>query len=154
MRFNGPGVRTGGRRFLFVRQFNAEQRKEPLQPDLSGPLGYYFDFKVVITNRKDSLTKSELMHEGRGAQEVIFAELKSENALDYVPRKTWLSSRAFMCAVLIAHNLARQLTMLSEETTGSFRDANVRRYGPSPDLTPYAENSYSSLGALLALKAN
>jgi hypothetical protein len=112
-----------GRRFLFVRQFNAEQRKEPLQLDLFVPLSYNFDFKVVITNRKDSLAKAVLMHEGRGAQEGIFAELKSENALAYVPTKTWLGNRAFMCAVLIAHNLTRERTMLSEETTSSVHNA-------------------------------
>ncbi len=90
---------------------------------LTPALSYCFDFKVVITNRRDALAKAVLTHEGRGAQEGIFAELKSENALAYVPTKTWLGNRAFMCAVLIAHNLTRELTMLCEETSSSVHDA-------------------------------
>jgi len=38
-------------------------------------------------------------------QEGPFAELKSENALAYVPTNTWAGNRAYMSAVLIAHNL-------------------------------------------------
>lgn len=112
-----------GRRFLFVRQFNAKQRKGPLQLDLFEPVDYDFDFKVIITNRKDALAKAVVCHEGRGSQEGIFAELKSENALAYVPTKTWLGNRAFMSAVLIAHNLTRELEMLSKEPTRHSQDA-------------------------------
>lgn len=111
------------RRFLFIRQFNAKQRKDPIQLNLFEPISYEFDFKVVITNRKDSLAKAVELHEGRGSQEGIFAELKSENALAYVPTKTWLGNRAFMSASLIAHNLTRELEMTCEQTTRSVHNA-------------------------------
>jgi hypothetical protein len=103
------------RRFVLVRQFVTEQRKGPLQYDLFEPRSYQFDYKAVITNRKDPINKVVLCHEGRGSQEGIFAELKSESALAYVPTGTWLGNRAFMSAVLIAHNLTRELTMASEQ---------------------------------------
>jgi hypothetical protein len=111
------------RRFLFIRQFNPKQRKDPIQLNLFEPINYDFDFKVVITNRKDSLAKAVVLHEGRGSQEGIFAELKSENALAYVPTKTWLGNRAFMSATLIAHNLTRELEMTCEQTTRSVHNA-------------------------------
>lgn len=111
------------RRFLFIRQFNPKQQKTPIQLDLFEPISYDFDFKVVITNRKDSLAKTVVLHEGRGSQEGIFAELKSENALAYVPTKTWLGNRAFMSATLIAHNLTRELEMSCEQKTRSVHNA-------------------------------
>ena len=111
------------RRFLFIRQFNPKQRKDPIQLNLFEPISYDFDFKVVITNRKDSLVKAVVLHEGRGSQEGIFAELKSENALAYVPTKTWLGNRAFMSATLIAHNLTRELEMTCEQRTRSVHNA-------------------------------
>lgn len=111
------------RRFLFIRQFNPKQQKEPIQLDLFEPSSYDFDFKVVITNRKDWIAKAVVFHEGRGSQEGIFAELKSENALAYVPTKTWLGNRAFMSATLIAHNLTRELEMTCEQTTRSVHNA-------------------------------
>jgi hypothetical protein len=103
------------RRFLFVRQFNAKQRKGRVQLNLFEPIDYGFDVKAIITNRKDTFAKVVVCHEGRGSQEGIFAELKSENALAYIPTKTWLGNRVFMSAVLITHNLTRQLEMLSTQ---------------------------------------
>jgi len=35
-------------------------------------------------------------HEGRGSQEGLFAELKSENGLAYVPTNIWLGNRAYL----------------------------------------------------------
>lgn len=103
------------RRFVLVLQFVTEQRKGPRQYDLFEPRSFQLDYKAVITNRKDPINKVVLCHEGRGSQEGIFAELKSESALAYVPTGTWSGNRAFMSAVLIAHNLTRELTMASEQ---------------------------------------
>jgi hypothetical protein len=69
------------------------------------------------------LAKVVMCQEGRGSQEGIFAELKSENALAYIPTKTWLGNRVFMSAVLIAHNLTRKLEMLSTQPIRHSQDA-------------------------------
>jgi len=100
------------RRFILVRQIAPEQRKRPLQLDLFEPRRYNFTFKAIVTNRRDRFADAVVCHEGRGSQEGIFAELKSENALAYVPTRTWLGNRAFMSAALMAHNLSRELTMV------------------------------------------
>lgn len=101
----------------------SKQQKTPIQLDLFEPISYEFDFKVVITNRKGSLCTAVVLHEGRGTQEGIFAELKSDNALAYVPTKTWLGNRAFMSATLIAHNLTRELEMTCEQMTRGVHNA-------------------------------
>jgi hypothetical protein len=104
-----PASWEKNRRFVLVRQFVTEQRKGPLQYDLFEPRSYKFDCKAVITNRKDLINNVVLCHEGLGSQDGIIAELKSESALAYVPTGTWLGNRAFMRAVLIAHNVTREL---------------------------------------------
>ena len=103
------------RRFVFVRQRVAVQQTAPLQLDLFEPRDYRHEYKVVVTNKRDPMADLVLCHEGRGAQEGLFAELKSENGLAYVPTNTWLGNRAYMSAVLIAHNLTRELTMRTAE---------------------------------------
>lgn len=112
------------RRFVFVRQHAAVQRREPLQLDLFEPRDYRFEYKVVVTNKRDPIADLVLCHEGRGAQEGLFAELKSENALAYVPSNTWLGNRAYMSAALIAHNLTRELTM---RTAAPARTQTIKR---------------------------
>jgi len=77
------------RRFVFVRQRVAVQQREPLQLDLFEPRDYRHEYKVVVTNKRDPMADLVLCHEGRGAQEGLFAELKSENGLAYVPTNTW-----------------------------------------------------------------
>ena len=56
-------------------------------------------------------------HNGRGSQEGIFAELKSQNALAYVPTRTWRGNQVYMLSAVLAYNLARELHMVSHEPT-------------------------------------
>ena len=37
--------------------------------------------------------------------------MKSENALAYVPTRTWTGNQSYMLAALLAHNLTRELQM-------------------------------------------
>ncbi len=59
-----------------------------------------------------------------------------------------------MCAVLIAHNLIRELTILSEETTSSVHNAKPDRYGHSLVFGTLQGSFSSGLGVLFVLKAN
>jgi hypothetical protein len=48
-------------------------------------------------------------HHGRGAQEGVFAELKSQGQLDYVPTRTLAGNQLYLLAAILAHNLNREL---------------------------------------------
>ncbi|MCP4936306.1 MAG: IS1380 family transposase, partial [bacterium] len=50
---------------------------------------------------------------GRGSQEGIFAELKSQNALSYVPTRTWRGNQVYLLSAVLAHNLSRELQMIT-----------------------------------------
>jgi len=113
-------------RFLFIRKYVRIQRKEPVQLDLFLPFESGFDFKVIITNKSLAPDKILAYHNGRGSQEGIFAELKSGNAMAYVPTRTWIGNQLYLIAALMAHNLSRELQMMTqpaERTTGEKRPA-------------------------------
>ncbi len=98
-------------RFLAVRTLQTVQRKEPLQLDLFVPQVVGYDFKVVVTNKTISARHVVAFHEGRGAQEATFAELKSEGQMDYIPVRKLLGNQAYLLASILAHNLSRELQM-------------------------------------------
>jgi len=87
------------------------QSKEPVQLDLFEPFKTGCDFKVVISNKSLSVPRLIDFHNGRGSQEGIFGELKSDNALAYVPTRTWTGNQTYMLAALLAHNLTRDHQM-------------------------------------------
>lgn len=113
-------------RFIFVRQRAKVQHKAPVQLDLFAPYEYGFTFKVVLTNKRLSAAKTVAFHNGRGSQEGIFGELKSHNQMDYVPTRTWCGNQVYMLSAIFAHNLSRELQMLTrtpERTTQQKRPA-------------------------------
>jgi hypothetical protein len=61
---------------------------------------------VVPARRSSSTTAG-------GSQEGIVAELKSDNALGYVPTRTWVGNQIYLLVVLLAHNLGRELQMIA-----------------------------------------
>jgi hypothetical protein len=99
------------RRFLFIRTREPIQRKGPVQLSLFAPYEYGFQFKVILTNMKLSARKVVALHNGRGAQEGIFAELKSHTQMDYVPCRTLAANQTWLLAAIMAHNLNRELQM-------------------------------------------
>jgi len=101
------------RRLLFVRTAARQQNKQPLQLDLFVPYEYGYEFKAVMTNKRLGARAVLEFHNGRGAQEGIFAELKSDNQLDYVPTRTWVGNQTYLLSALFAHNLARELQMIA-----------------------------------------
>ncbi|MCA1606677.1 MAG: IS1380 family transposase [Acidobacteria bacterium] len=100
-------------RFLFIRTRVKQQHKDPIQLDLFVPHAYGYEFKVILTNKRLGARKTLVFHNGRGGQEGIFAELKSDNALGYVPTRTWVGNQIYLLSVLLAHNLGRELQMIA-----------------------------------------
>jgi len=101
-------------RFLFVRHEVKIRDKEPIQLDLFVPAIIGFDFKVIVTNKRARPKKILAFHNGRGAQEAVFAELKSQCQMDYVPVRTRVGNQLYLCSAILAHNLARELQMQAE----------------------------------------
>lgn len=104
-------------RFIFLRQKVKQQKKEPLQLDLFEPVEYGQSYTVIITNKPEDAGDVMEFHHGRGSQEGLFAEMKSQNQLAYVPSKYWNANRAYLLAVVFAHNLNRELQMTEKEPT-------------------------------------
>ncbi len=98
-------------RFVFVRTQNRQQYKGAVQLDLFIPYEYGYDFKVIITNKSLSVKKALAFHHGRGAQEGVFAELKSQIQMDYVPTRRKAGNQVYLLAVVLAHNLNREMQM-------------------------------------------
>ena len=65
----------------------------------------------MATNKRVGGRAVALFHEGRGAQEGLFAELKSQCGLGYVPSRKEAANRVFALASVLAHNLGRELQM-------------------------------------------
>lgn len=109
-------------RFIFVRTRSIVRNNEPLQLDLFVPQVYGYEFKVLVTNKKIRAYEVIRFHNGRGAQEGVFAELKSQGQLDYIPTQTLAGNQVFLLSAVLAHNLNRDLQMTARE--------------PSRDTTP------------------
>lgn len=103
------------RRFLFIRTRERVQRKEPVQLTLFAPHEYGYQFKVILTNQPLSARKVLALHNGRGAQEALFAELKSQTQMDYIPCNRLHANQTWLLAAIMAHNLNRELQMSAEQ---------------------------------------
>jgi hypothetical protein len=104
-------------RFIVVRHRVAIRDKAPVQLDLFVPFVVGYECKVVMTNKKVRAREVVRFHNGRGAQEGVFAELKSQGQLDYVPTQTLAGNQLFMLAAVLAHNLNRELQMTARPQT-------------------------------------
>jgi hypothetical protein len=100
-------------RFVFIRKRVHRQHKAPLQLDLFVPHETGYDFKVIVTNKRLSAKRIAAFHEGRGSQEGIFAELKTHCQMGHVPVRTRVGNQLYLFSALLAHNLTRELQMLS-----------------------------------------
>jgi hypothetical protein len=88
-----------------------QQRKGELQLDLFEPRDWQYEFKVIITNKTVRARAVTRYHEGRGSQEGIFAEAKTDVAMGHIPVRTRNGNQAYLLAGLMAHNLTRELQM-------------------------------------------
>ena len=83
----------------------------PIQLDLFQPTDREYEFKVVLTN-KDVGAQSILdYHDGRGAQEGHFAELKTDLPMEYLPSRRLVGNQVWLLSTLLAHALTRELQM-------------------------------------------
>jgi hypothetical protein len=98
-------------RFVFIRSQNRQQYKGAVQLDLFIPYAYGYDFKVIVTNKRFSAKKALAFHNGRGAQEGVFAELKSQTQMDYVPSRRKAANQVYLLSAVLVHNLNRELQM-------------------------------------------
>jgi hypothetical protein len=98
-------------RFVFIRQASKILSKEPIQLDLFIPHEYGFEFKVMVTNKTGSAKKVLLYHNGRGNQENVFGELKSQTQMEYIAVRHLHGNQLYMLSAILAHNLNRELQM-------------------------------------------
>lgn len=99
-------------RCVVYRQKVAVPRKGPIQLDLFEPIERDFEYKVVATNKKVTAATLLEFHNGRGAQEGIFGESKSQLQLDYIPTRSLIPNQVWTLCVALAHNLGREMQML------------------------------------------
>ena len=100
-------------RFLFVRKAVKKQHKGPLQLHLFQPRDYNFDYKVIVTNKKESAKNVILFHNGRGSQEAIFGHAKTDAGLSLIPCRRLGGNQLFTLCAIMAHNLSREVQMLA-----------------------------------------
>jgi hypothetical protein len=98
-------------RFLFVRTCERVGNKEPIQLDLFIPHDYGYAHKVIITNKSTGAAQVITYHNGRGSQENVFAELKTDGNMEYIPFKRLIPNQIYLISVVLAHNLSREFQM-------------------------------------------
>jgi hypothetical protein len=111
-------------RFLFIRKQVHKQHKKPLQLDLFIPREYGSEFKVIVTNKTCSMGKVLSFHNGRGSQEGIFGEMKSQAQMAYIPVRNLVGNQLYLLSGLLGHNLMRELQMA---TTPRMRNTTEKR---------------------------
>jgi hypothetical protein len=111
-------------RFICVRTRVKKQRKEPVQLDLFIPHEHGYEFKVLVTNKTITAPAIVAFHNGRGSQEGIFAELKSQCHMGHIPVRGLMGNQIYLLAGLFAHNLTRELQMRTEP---QFRRTTAKR---------------------------
>ena len=78
------------------------------------------------TSKTVNTKKVMLFHCGRGSQEGIIGELKSQCGLDYIPFRNKAPNQLYLFSGIIAHNLNRELQMVAYE-----RDRSTTEKRPS-----------------------
>ena len=99
-------------RLVVLRTRRRERHKGPVQLDLFVPTVWGCEFTVVLTNKTTAPGHVVRFHHGRGAQEGVFAELKSQAQLDYIPTRTLVGNQLYLLAAMLAYNLSRELQMI------------------------------------------
>jgi len=99
-------------RFIVYRHRVRIQNKEPLQLDLFAPVVHGYEFRVIVTNKRESAKSVLDFHNGRGSQENIFSELKSQCGMEYVPTRRLSGNRLYCLSSILAYNLFKELQMI------------------------------------------
>jgi hypothetical protein len=102
---------------MMIRTRAKKQQKGPVQLDLFEPYQYGYEFKVIVTNKDLSASTLVDYHGGRGSQEGVFGELKTQCQMDYIPVRQRCGNQTYLLASLFAFNLLRDLQMQLEPPT-------------------------------------
>lgn len=70
-----------------------------------------YEFKVIVTNKDLSASSLVDYHGGRGSQEGVFGELKTQCQMDYIPVRKRCGNETYLLASVFAFNLIRDLQM-------------------------------------------
>lgn len=98
-------------RLVFCRKSVAARGKAPVQLDLFEPIAEGYQFKVIVTNKHCGAGRVVAFHEGRGYQERVLGELKSDAQMDYIPCRRRVANEAYLLSSILAHNLGREVQM-------------------------------------------
>jgi hypothetical protein len=101
-------------RILVVRQKVPERTKGPVQLDLFIPHDEHYEFKVIVTNKTVNPLHVVRFHDGRGSQETLFGQGKSQSHMAYIPCRGRIPNQAYLLASTFAHNLTRLLQIWTE----------------------------------------
>jgi hypothetical protein len=115
-------------RFIFVRRRVRKRRKGPVQLDLYEPRDHEHEYKVIVTTKTASARKVLWFHNGRGGQEGIIGELKDGAQFDYIPFRRQVANEMFMCTSILAHNLTRELQMITSPSGRGTTDRRAARW--------------------------
>lgn len=98
-------------RIIIYRQHKKVPTQGPIQLELWTPIDRHFEYKAVVTNKPQSARRVLEFHNGRGSQEGLFAELKTQSRMCYVPTRRLIPNQLYLVSSVLAHNLARELQM-------------------------------------------
>ena len=110
-----------GYRFIFTRKKIRRQQKGPLQLGLFEPRDFNYAYKVIVTNRSGSAKSTVLFHNGRGSQEAIFGDAKTDVGLNAIPCKRLIANQVFTLCAMMAHNLSREIQMITRPAASRSR---------------------------------
>lgn len=106
-----PKKWSRGLRCFCYRHKVKTPRKGPIQLDFFEPVSRHYEYKAVMTNKKTKAGNVLNFHNGRGSQEAVFAELKSQANMDYLPTRRLVGNQVYLMSAVLAHNLNRELQM-------------------------------------------
>lgn len=161
-------------RILIYRKKSRKPRKGPIQLDLFCPTDSVYEFKAVVTSKTLDGKGVLHFHNGRGSQEGLFAELKTQCQMGYIPTRKKAGNTIWIHINTLAHNLNRELQMRLQKRSGqnspkracmyafeqihSFRRRIIRRAGritrPGGVLTLTISASKSVSREILELMKN
>jgi hypothetical protein len=98
-----------------VKPIRTYETSSSVQLDLFIPIEYGYEYKVIVFNKRISAKKILILHNGRGSQESVFGELKTQSQLDYIAVNKLSGNQFYMMAAILAHNLNRELQMITKD---------------------------------------
>ncbi len=102
-------------RVIVVRTLKKKVDKAPLQLNFFEPVDYEYDYQAIMTNQSMATKKVVEFHRGRGAQEAIFGEAKSNIQLGHIPVNGLEGNKLYAIAAMMGHNLNHELQMKTYE---------------------------------------